>query len=193
MEIINTVKESVNTTLNKYPADEEQFIKVALTKILNFNKYDLFTKDNGARQNMQILGIDVLAIELIRGALISKTIQEQLGEAREISIGRHGFPETVQQAQNYVYQRIEQTESPSIVYAEVKCTESLREFLIANYANLVVTSTPEQRAKANEFLTCRFADKLETLDNLQNYLIDENKNRIFGSYQDDSAIKRRDY
>lgn len=178
MGITNIIKQSIDTTLRKHPANEERFITTALTQILSKNDYTSFTRTNGARQNMQILGTDVLAIELIRGALISKTIQEQLGEARELNIGKNGFPETVQQAQNYIYAKIEKEESPSIVYAEVKCSETLREFLIDSYANLIATSTPEQRANANQLLTYHFPDKLGTLDNLQNYLREENQNRF---------------
>lgn len=191
MEIIDIIKKSVNTTLKKYPTDEEKFINSALTKIFNSNNYDLFTTENNIRQNMQILGKDVLAIELIHGALVSKQIQEQLGKIKNLDSEKQKFPVTIEQAQNYIYQKIEQTESPSIVYVEVKCIDRLRELLIASYANLIATSTEEQLKIANQFLSYRFADKLETLDNLQNYLIRENKKRIFGSSQDDTILRRR--
>lgn len=174
MEIASIVKNSVDTTYNKHYVGTnitpEHFTELALKKIINENNFSGFTSSQNARGNMVGIGKNALVAELIKGAYTTYAIETSRGYAREMATTN--YPETVDQAVNYVFNELNTKESPSVIYADLQNSLQLGdthlvELLISNYANLVNAYTPEERLQAQSLYAPYLQDKINTLDNLQ--------------------------
>lgn len=181
MEITDIIKQSIDATYNKHyvgtTITPQYFTEQALMNIMNNNNYSGFTSSENARSNMMAIGRNALMIELIKGAYTSYAIATSRGYAREIStVGKNGYPETIDQAVNYIYDELTTQGSPSIVYAKLQNGSSqLTDLLVSNYAHLVNTYTKEERMEADSVYAPYLQDKLNTLDNLRvSLMVDPN-------------------
>lgn len=178
MVVTNTVEECIDETLKKHQDNKERFAKEALKEIFNNYNYNYFTNENNARDKMKILGRDALIVELVYGALISREYQIMQGITRDNRNAEKGLPINISQAQNYIYDKINREISPVVIVAEIQCSSILREFLIANYAHLLATTTKEERENIRKLLSRYIQNKLDDLDKLQTFFIDEYQNKI---------------
>lgn len=172
------IEQCINTTLEKYKEDKLVYTTEALNDVINNNKFNYFTSDNGARDRIALIGKEALIVELIYGALLSRQIEILRGFTNIDSSTDTRIPINIHQAQDQIYMKMNQENIPAPIYAYVKCSSILRSLLIADYAKLITETTLEERKRAEVELKKQFGNKLDSLEQYQDYLINENQKLI---------------
>jgi len=177
MELMNIIKQSIDTTYNKYYAGTnvslERFIEDAIEKIIKDQDYSRFTSTNNARINIQAIGKEALMVELIKGAYAMYTVQTTKGCLRvQNTVGASGYPESKQEAVNYIFKQISDRQPPSFIYNNLLTSlPTVMDLLISSYAELISSYSLEEIKYAENLYAPYFQGQINELNNFQNSLI----------------------
>lgn len=146
---------------------KQKQINIGLNQIIDNNNYSAFTNTNNARSNMMKLNADSICAELVKGTIIIYNASDK----RYFS--NVNMPPITENDAIAFIMGIANDKGTSVAYQTIAQFSNIRELLISSYANFISTTTKEDRDKLVDSFTPEAKSQLASINNLQNFLINE--------------------